>query len=100
MGQQWADDVHAARAAQEQLRTSLVGGGGSREDVAADVTDPRARTATSSPGAENCPPPLDRAPTEVVVGQAWAQEVQAARCAQAALESDLVAKGSPAGAHP
>lgn len=97
MGKQWADNVHAARAAQEQLRTSLIGGGG---DSAADVTDPRARTNTSSPGAENCPPPLDRAPTEAVVGQAWAQEVQAARCAQAALESDLVAKGSPAGAHP
>ena len=99
VGQQWADEVHAARAAQEELRSSLVAGG-SCDDFTAAGSDPRVHTTSSSPGVENCPPPLARAPTEAVLGHQWAREVHAARCAQAALESQLVAEGSPAGAVP
>lgn len=95
VGKQWADEVHAARAAQEALRCSFPGAVASAEDI---LLTANSLAATSlSPGAESSPPPLDRVPTEAAVGGQWAEEAQAARTAHAALESHFATKGSPPG---
>jgi hypothetical protein len=82
MGTQWAEDVHAAQAAQESLGQTLSKSNFSK--LSADVTRSHDIVLTTPPVEADWAPGVEitRVPTEVVVGQEWADEVLAVSCAQ------------------